>query len=163
MKNLNFLKNVFKSSISISVLFIMILLISTKAYSGSKSNSDVAKIHHKNVPAWVINPQDSKDNPEVSSYKFCAVGSAPDTGEPSNQVRIAKINAQSEASRIMNVEVNDNLEVKEKVSGSYDNAKKESTVSSSTLQSSNSFINKYTEVNRHYDKKTNTLYIRLCF
>ena len=148
-----------------SIIYVSTILFSVEAIAGSKSESVVVKKNSStsNLPAWIIDPYDITENPEVTSFKYCAVGSAPDSGNPSNQRRIARINAQTEISKNMELEIEDKLKVQRNVNEKNKEVKEnESSLSTETRQRSNAIITNYKEINSYMDEANKIYYIRLC-
>lgn len=100
------------------------------------------------MPEWVLKP-------DLEGYRYCGVGSADKTSSQSMQKKLAKINALSEISRIIEVDIANKIEITQQSSG-----KSEKNFSSS--QNSNVLVKDAEEKDSFYDEKKSIYYIRLC-
>ncbi len=110
----------------------------------------------QDIPEWVINPH-------MDGYRYCASGYADENSNLSLQKKIARINALSELSKTINVNVENQLDIKkesESRNGKVTGSKKE--ISSTSRQFSNTSINDAKEIENYVNNKSGKYYILLC-
>lgn len=108
------------------------------------------------MPDWVLNPY-------AEGYSFCACGYAPENSSIQLQKKIARINASSEISKMITVDINTEINTDKKVS-SVDNTVTDisSQASSSSRHKSSGVINGAQELDSWTDKKTGEYYALIC-
>lgn len=108
------------------------------------------------LPDWVITPK--KDG-----YSICVTGSSVNNNSKSMQLKIARMNAMSELSKIREVQVDNQLNIKQSstsANGKIIDSSKE--ISSKSRQYSSSVLNDVEDVAEYLDNETGIFYILIC-